>query len=81
MTGSRPASLWAQLGCRYEAALALLGSGQEAALRDALGIFADLGATAAAAITRQAMRERGCPFDSGRAARRDAGASARADPA
>jgi DNA-binding CsgD family transcriptional regulator/tetratricopeptide (TPR) repeat protein len=53
------ASLWTQLGCRYEAALALLGSGQEAALRDALGIFTDLGATAAAGVTRQAMRERG----------------------
>ena len=53
------ASRWTQLGCRYEAALALLGSGQEAALRDALNIFTDLGAKAAAAITRQAMRERG----------------------
>ena len=38
------ASLWAQLGCRYEAALALLESGQEAALRGALSIFIDLGA-------------------------------------
>ena len=53
------ASLWTQLGCRYEAALALLESGQEAALRDALGIFTDLGAMAAAGVTRQAMRERG----------------------
>ncbi len=53
------ASLWTQLGCRYEAALALLGSGQEAALRDALSIFSDLGAGAAAGVTRQAMRERG----------------------
>jgi DNA-binding CsgD family transcriptional regulator len=53
------ASRWTQLGCRYEAALALLGSGQEAALRDALGIFTELGAAAAAAVTRQAMRERG----------------------
>jgi len=53
------ASLWTQLGCRYEAALALLGSGAEAALRDALGIFTDLGAMAAAGVTRQAMRERG----------------------
>jgi DNA-binding CsgD family transcriptional regulator len=53
------ASLWTQLGCRYEAALARLGSGQEAALRDALGIFTDLGAMAAAGVTRQAMRERG----------------------
>ena len=53
------ASLWTRLGCRYEAALALLGSGQEAALRDALGIFTDLGAGAAAGVTRLAMRERG----------------------
>jgi DNA-binding CsgD family transcriptional regulator len=53
------ASLWTQLGCRYEAALALLESGQEAALRDALGIVTDLGATAAAVVIRQAMRERG----------------------
>ena len=53
------ASLWAQLGCRYEAALALLESGREAALRDALSIFIGLGAGAAAGVTRQAMRERG----------------------
>ena len=53
------ASLWTRLGCRYEAALTLLGSGREAALRDALGIFTDLGAGAAAGVTRQAMRERG----------------------
>ena len=53
------ARAWTALGCRYEAALVLLGSGQEAALRDALGIFTDLGAAAAAGITRQAMRERG----------------------
>ena len=56
-------------------------AGEEAALRDALGIFTDLGAAAAAGVTRQAMRERGCPLDPGRAARRDTGASARADPA
>jgi DNA-binding CsgD family transcriptional regulator len=56
------ARVWTQLGCRYEAALAQLGSGQEAALRDALTIFTDLGATAAAGITRQAMRE--CGFHS-----------------
>ena len=53
------ARLWTQLGCRYEAALALLDSGEEAALREALGIFTDLGAVAAAGVTRQAMRERG----------------------
>jgi ATP/maltotriose-dependent transcriptional regulator MalT len=53
------AARWTQLGCRYEAALALLGYGQEAALRDALSIFTDLGAGAAAGVTRQAMREHG----------------------
>ncbi len=53
------ARLWTQLGCRYEAALALLGSGQEDALRDALSIFTGLGAGAAAGVARQAMRERG----------------------
>jgi DNA-binding CsgD family transcriptional regulator/tetratricopeptide (TPR) repeat protein len=53
------AHLWTQLGCRYEAALAMLESGAEAALRGALGIFTDLGAMAAAGVTRQAMRERG----------------------
>ena len=53
------ASLWTQLGCRYEAALALLDSGQEAALREALSIFTDLGAAAAAGVTRHTMRELG----------------------
>jgi DNA-binding CsgD family transcriptional regulator/tetratricopeptide (TPR) repeat protein len=53
------AGRWTRLGCRYEAALALLGSGREAGLRDALGILTDLGAGAAAGVTRQAMRERG----------------------
>ncbi len=53
------ARLWTALGCRYEAALALLGSGQEAALREALATVTDLGATAAAGITRQTMRQLG----------------------
>ena len=47
------AGLWTQLGCRYEAALARSAPGEEAALRDALGIFTDLGAAAAAGVTRQ----------------------------
>jgi DNA-binding CsgD family transcriptional regulator/tetratricopeptide (TPR) repeat protein len=50
---------WAELGCRYQAGLAWLESGQEAALREALAIFTELGATAAAGVTRQAMHERG----------------------
>ncbi len=53
------ARVWTGLGCRYEAALALLDSGQEAALRDALSIFTGLGAAAAAGVTRQTMRQLG----------------------
>ena len=50
------ARLWTGLGCRYDAALALYDAAQEAALRGALTIFTDLGASAAARITRQKMR-------------------------
>jgi DNA-binding CsgD family transcriptional regulator/tetratricopeptide (TPR) repeat protein len=53
------ARLWLGLGCPYEAALALYDSGQEAALRQALTIFTDLGAPAAAQLTRHAMRRLG----------------------
>ena len=47
---------WTGLGCRYDAALALYDAAHEAALRGALRIFNDLGASAAARITRQKMR-------------------------
>ncbi len=50
------ARLWADLGCPYEAALALLGSADEASLRQALWAFIDLGASAAVRFTRQKMR-------------------------
>ena len=50
------ARLWTDLGCPYEAGLALLESPEEAALREALRIFTDLGATAAARLTRHKMR-------------------------
>ena len=50
------ARLWADLGCPYEAGLALLGSADEASLREALWIFTDLGAAAAVRLTRQKMR-------------------------
>jgi DNA-binding CsgD family transcriptional regulator len=50
------ARLWTSLGCPYEAALALYDAPQEAALREALKIFTDLSASAAAQITRQKMR-------------------------
>jgi DNA-binding CsgD family transcriptional regulator/tetratricopeptide (TPR) repeat protein len=50
------ARLWTGLGCRYEAGLALHDAPEEAALRGALALFTDLGAVAAAQITRQKMR-------------------------
>ena len=50
------ARLWTDLGCPYEAGLALLESPGEAALREALRIFTDLGATATARLTRHKMR-------------------------
>ena len=53
------ARLWDRLGCRYDAALALHDAGHEPALRAALRIFTDLGAPAAARITRQKMRQMG----------------------
>jgi DNA-binding CsgD family transcriptional regulator/tetratricopeptide (TPR) repeat protein len=52
----KAAQLWRDLGCPYEAALALLGTGKEAALREALSIFAGLGATAAIRLARQKLR-------------------------
>jgi DNA-binding CsgD family transcriptional regulator/tetratricopeptide (TPR) repeat protein len=48
--------LWTDLGCPYEAGLALLGSADEASLREALRIFTDLGALATVRLTRQKMR-------------------------
>ncbi len=50
------ARLWADLGCPYEAGLAMLGSADEAALHEALRIFAALGASATVRLTRQTMR-------------------------
>ena len=55
----KAAQLWSNLGCPYEAALALLDSTEEAALRRALDIFAELGAPATARIARQKMRALG----------------------
>lgn len=54
----RAAAAWSDLGCRYEAALALL-DGDEAALREALAIFQALGARPAADIARRALQARG----------------------
>jgi DNA-binding CsgD family transcriptional regulator/tetratricopeptide (TPR) repeat protein len=55
----KAAQLWTDLGCPYEAAMALLDATEEAALRQALAIFTSLGASAAARITRQKMRQLG----------------------
>ena len=51
--------LWASLGCPYEAALALHDASDPAALRQALQTFTDLGAAAAAQLTRHKMRRLG----------------------
>jgi DNA-binding CsgD family transcriptional regulator/tetratricopeptide (TPR) repeat protein len=50
------ARLWRRLDCPYEAGLALLGSGEEDSLREALQIFTGLGAAATARLTRHKMR-------------------------
>lgn len=55
----RAARLWDELGLGYCAALAMLGSGAEAVLRNALARLEGLGATAAARLARQKMRELG----------------------
>ena len=55
----RAAHLWDDLGLPYEAAVALLGSTDEALLRDALARLEALGAEATARVARQAMRRQG----------------------
>ena len=52
----RAGGAWMALGCPFEAGMAWLGSTDEHALRRALAVFSDLGAAAAARITRQRMR-------------------------
>jgi DNA-binding CsgD family transcriptional regulator/tetratricopeptide (TPR) repeat protein len=52
----RAAALWLEMGCLYEAALVLHDTNQEGALREALRLFTELGASAAARITRRKMR-------------------------
>ena len=61
LDGDPPAAarLWQDLGSPYEAALALLASREEEALRETLPILADLGATAAVRVARQTMRTLG----------------------
>jgi DNA-binding CsgD family transcriptional regulator len=53
------AELWTELGCRYEAAVALGDADDEAALRRALDELHALGARPAAAIVARRLRERG----------------------
>jgi DNA-binding CsgD family transcriptional regulator len=53
------AAAFSELGCRYDAALALLDGGTEAALRTALETCTDLGATATERVIRRAMRQSG----------------------
>ena len=50
---------WADLGCPYEAGLALLGSTRESLLREAVRIFAGLGASATVRFTQRKMRRLG----------------------
>jgi len=53
------ARLWLDLGCPYDAALALLGSPDEDALREALQILTGLDAAAAVRLVRRKMRTLG----------------------
>jgi len=55
----RAAELWDDLGFRYDAALALLGSSDETLLRDALARIESLGAESTARLARQRMRTLG----------------------
>jgi DNA-binding CsgD family transcriptional regulator/tetratricopeptide (TPR) repeat protein len=55
----RAAELWRELGCPYEAALALADGDDEDALRTALEELQLLGASPAAAIVARGLRERG----------------------
>ena len=53
------AQVWNQIGCPYEAALALADADREAAVRQALDKLRELGAHPAAAIIAQRLRQRG----------------------
>jgi DNA-binding CsgD family transcriptional regulator len=56
---SRAAERWLELGCPYEAALALADSDEEGDLRRALDELQQLGARPAAALVARRLRERG----------------------
>jgi len=53
------AKLWDEIGCPYDAALAVLDAAEEPALRQALDICQNLGAAATARVIRRAMRRLG----------------------
>lgn len=53
------AELWAALGCRFERAMVLHTSGDEAAMHEALAEMLALGAQATAERMREAMRQQG----------------------
>ncbi len=55
----RAAAQWRRLGRPYDAAMALLASPEEDALKEALVLLDDLGARASAAAARRRMRELG----------------------
>jgi DNA-binding CsgD family transcriptional regulator len=55
----RAADRWAEIGCPYEAALALADGADEDGLRSALTTLQELGARPAAAIVARRLRERG----------------------
>jgi ATP/maltotriose-dependent transcriptional regulator MalT len=59
------ASAWRARGCVYEAARALAEAVDENALREALGVFEDLGARPAAQEARNALRELGASVPRG----------------
>jgi DNA-binding CsgD family transcriptional regulator len=77
----RAAERWAEIGCPYEAALALAGAGEEEALRLALDDLRRLGAIPAASLVARRLRElgvRGLPRGPRRATRANpAGLTAR----
>ncbi len=55
----RAAQVWTQLGCPYEAAMALASASDQPAVREALSILTDLGASPAGRIARQRLRALG----------------------
>jgi len=55
----RAGQIWTELGCPYDAALAMSGSRDEASLRDSLAELQRLGARTAAAVAARRLRELG----------------------